>query len=80
MASAVNELAAEAEPSRERVLEVVERLLTALEAGRVRAAEPDGDGWRVQPWVKQGILLAFRHGVNRETEVPPAFHFRDRDT
>lgn len=80
LASTVSELAAEAEPSRERVLDAVERLLTALEDGRVRAAEPEGDGWRVQPWVKQGILLGFRHGVNRETVVPPAFHFRDRDT
>ena len=36
-------------------------LLAALEAGVVRAAEPDPDaagGWRVNAWVKQGILLA----------------------
>jgi 2,3,4,5-tetrahydropyridine-2-carboxylate N-succinyltransferase len=37
----------------------------ALEAGAVRAAEPDPDaptGWRVNAWVKQGILLGFRLG------------------
>jgi 2,3,4,5-tetrahydropyridine-2-carboxylate N-succinyltransferase len=37
----------------------------ALEAGDVRAAEPDADaptGWRVNAWVKQGILLGFRLG------------------
>lgn len=39
------------------------RLLDALETGRVRAAEPDGDGgWQAVAWVKEGILLAFRFG------------------
>src|ERR1700678_1380054 len=38
----------------------------ALSAGRVRAAEPDSEsplGWRVNAWVKQGILLGFRLGT-----------------
>jgi 2,3,4,5-tetrahydropyridine-2-carboxylate N-succinyltransferase len=37
----------------------------ALEAGALRAAEPDGSlplGWRVNAWVKRGILLGFRLG------------------
>jgi 2,3,4,5-tetrahydropyridine-2,6-dicarboxylate N-succinyltransferase len=41
-------------------------LRTALEAGELRAAEPDAGspaGWRVNAWVKQGILLGFRLGV-----------------
>ena len=41
------------------------RLRQELSAGRVRAAEPDSasaTGWRVNVWVKQGILLGFRHG------------------
>jgi len=41
-------------------------LRLALEAGLVRAAEPDSTswtGWRVNAWVKQGILLGFRIGV-----------------
>ena len=36
-----------------------------LSAGRVRAAEPDAaapTGWRVNAWVKQGILVGFRCG------------------
>jgi 2,3,4,5-tetrahydropyridine-2,6-dicarboxylate N-succinyltransferase len=38
-----------------------EALLTALEAGRVRAAERGEDGvWRANPWVKQAILAGFR--------------------
>ena len=37
----------------------------ALEAGTLRSAEPDpaqGTGWRVNAWVKRGILLGFRLG------------------
>lgn len=40
-------------------------LIDALERGQARAAEPDPDsptGWRVNRWVKQGILLGFRLG------------------
>lgn len=37
----------------------------ALNAGRIRAAEPDAaapSGWRANGWVKKGILLGFRMG------------------
>ncbi len=37
----------------------------ALNHGRIRAAEPDSaaaSGWRVNGWVKKGILLGFRMG------------------
>jgi 2,3,4,5-tetrahydropyridine-2-carboxylate N-succinyltransferase len=40
-------------------------LRAALEGGEVRAASPDSGsatGWRVNAWVKQGILLGFRLG------------------
>jgi 2,3,4,5-tetrahydropyridine-2,6-dicarboxylate N-succinyltransferase len=43
-----------------------EDLRAALEAGQVRAAEPDAaaaTGWRVNAWVKRGILLGFRLGT-----------------
>jgi 2,3,4,5-tetrahydropyridine-2-carboxylate N-succinyltransferase len=41
----------------------------AIELGEVRAAEPDASsptGWRVNAWVKQGILLGFRLGALEE--------------
>jgi len=41
----------------------------ALEAGTLRAAEPDASaptGWRVNAWVKRGILLGFRIGKLEE--------------
>ncbi|MFP5228443.1 MAG: 2,3,4,5-tetrahydropyridine-2,6-dicarboxylate N-succinyltransferase [Acidobacteriota bacterium] len=46
-------------------MEAFLELRLALEAGLVRAAEPDPaspTGWRVNAWVKQGILLGFRLG------------------
>ena len=44
-------------------------LRLSLEQGEVRAASPDpasATGWRVNAWVKQGILLGFRLGVLEE--------------
>jgi 2,3,4,5-tetrahydropyridine-2-carboxylate N-succinyltransferase len=56
-------------------------LRQALSAGDVRAAEPDASmptGWRVNIWVKQGILLGFRFGeiVDFSAGLP----FYDKDT
>ena len=45
------------------------RLRTQLETGALRAAEPDASaptGWRVNAWVKRGILLGFRLGALQE--------------
>src|SRR5215472_3798597 len=42
------------------------RFKDALNAGAIRAAQPDGlsdTGWRVNAWVKKGILLGFRMGA-----------------
>jgi 2,3,4,5-tetrahydropyridine-2-carboxylate N-succinyltransferase len=59
-------------------------LRAALSAGAVRAAEPDGDaptGWRVNVWVKQGILLGFRHGALCDASVDHGrWPFFDKDT
>jgi 2,3,4,5-tetrahydropyridine-2-carboxylate N-succinyltransferase len=59
-------------------------LRAALSDGSVRAAEPDpasASGWKVNAWVKRGILLGFRFG---ETIDMSADHgrwpFFDKDT
>jgi 2,3,4,5-tetrahydropyridine-2-carboxylate N-succinyltransferase len=47
----------------------------ALNEGRVRAAEPDAgspSGWRVNAWVKKGILLGFRIGRVVEMRAEPS--------
>ncbi len=46
-------------------VELFQRFKNALNAGEIRAAEPDASsttGWRVNAWVKKGILLGFRMG------------------
>jgi 2,3,4,5-tetrahydropyridine-2-carboxylate N-succinyltransferase len=57
-------------------------LREAIEHGEVRAAEPDPaapTGWRVNAWVKQGILLGFRLGALEE--MPSAgLSFVDKHT
>ncbi|MDQ2681157.1 MAG: 2,3,4,5-tetrahydropyridine-2,6-dicarboxylate N-succinyltransferase [Candidatus Eremiobacteraeota bacterium] len=40
--------------------EVVDRVIDALDTGRLRVAQPQGDAWIVNAWVKQAILLYFR--------------------
>ena len=62
-------------------MEAFLELRLALEAGLVRAAEPDASsptGWRVNAWVKQGILLGFRIGQLRASGY--GLSFVDKDT
>jgi len=71
-------------------------LRTALEEGNLRAAEPDATaptGWRVNAWVKRGILLGFRIGKLSDQSIAghnrpesilfgrhPQITFIDKDT
>ncbi len=60
---------------------VVAELVAALEAGAVRAATPDPaveGGWRVEAWVKTGILLGFRLPGMTEYRDGPIMVGRDR--
>jgi 2,3,4,5-tetrahydropyridine-2,6-dicarboxylate N-succinyltransferase len=55
----------------------------ALNEGRVRAAEPDAStrtGWRVNAWVKKGILLGFRLGSVIDMSASPYLPFFDKST
>ena len=59
------------------------RLKEALNSGEVRAAEPDSSsktGWRVNPWVKKGILLGFRLGQLVRMGSESCLPFVDKDT
>jgi 2,3,4,5-tetrahydropyridine-2-carboxylate N-succinyltransferase len=49
-----------------------------LTRGKIRAAEKIDGEWRVNVWVKQGILLGFRLG--ELTETGSALSFVDKDT
>jgi 2,3,4,5-tetrahydropyridine-2-carboxylate N-succinyltransferase len=61
-----------------------ENLRAALSAGEVRAAEPDAAspvGWRVNAWVKQGILLGFKFGDIKDVSMDHGkWPFFDKDT
>ena len=56
----------------------------ALNRGEIRAAEPDvsaRSGWRVNAWVKKGILLGFRMGTIADMSVDAAKQpFFDKST
>ena len=52
-----------------------QRFKQALNAGTIRSAEPDSSarsGWRVNAWVKKGVLLGFRMGAVVDMSVDPA--------
>jgi 2,3,4,5-tetrahydropyridine-2-carboxylate N-succinyltransferase len=56
----------------EESLGVFAELKSGLNEGRIRAAEPDPEsptGWRVNAWVKKGILLGFRLGRTEEMSL-----------
>jgi len=58
------------------------QLREALEAGELRSAEPDAStplGWRVNAWVKRGILLGFRLGTLGQVNSG-GLSFVDKDT
>jgi 2,3,4,5-tetrahydropyridine-2-carboxylate N-succinyltransferase len=58
----------------------VDDLRAALNDGSARAAEPaPGGEWRVNPWVKKGILLAFRVGRIVESQAG-VLRFADKNT
>ncbi|HEY8713717.1 MAG TPA: 2,3,4,5-tetrahydropyridine-2,6-dicarboxylate N-succinyltransferase, partial [Thermoanaerobaculia bacterium] len=59
---------------------VISLFLTELEKGTIRAAIRDDAGvWKTQPWVKEGILAAFRFGVLTEF-ASGSLSFIDKDT
>jgi 2,3,4,5-tetrahydropyridine-2-carboxylate N-succinyltransferase len=63
---------------------VFQEFKNALNAGKIRAAEPDAStktGWRVNAWVKKGILLGFRIGSIVDMSIDAARQpFFDKST
>jgi 2,3,4,5-tetrahydropyridine-2-carboxylate N-succinyltransferase len=76
--------AAGASADRDAVRAMFARLREALSSGAARAAEPDPStfaGWRVNAWVKQGILLGFRFGDIVDVSMDHGrWPFFDKDT
>src|SRR5476649_2702343 len=77
-------VAAGASADRDKARAVFAELRAALSSGLVRAAEPDASspiGWRVNLWVKQGILLGFKFGDMVDASMDHGkLPFYDKDT
>ena len=85
LAAAISSLyAAGASADADRARAAFLELRAALSAGEVRAAEPDAaaaSGWRVNTWVKEGILLGFRFGRLVDMSADHGrWPFADKDT
>jgi len=53
------------------VRDAVDAALAMLDNGSGRVAEPDGDGWKVNQWLKKAVLLSFRLNDNAVMEGGP---------
>jgi 2,3,4,5-tetrahydropyridine-2-carboxylate N-succinyltransferase len=81
---AYSSLSAEQLKADPEVRSVFATFKTLLNEGKIRAAEPDSSSWRVNQWVKQGILVGMRLGVLLEAHADLSglgtFSFIDKDT
>jgi 2,3,4,5-tetrahydropyridine-2-carboxylate N-succinyltransferase len=86
LAARIESLAAETDLAsrRDEARAAFAELRQALSAGTVRAAEPDAaapTGWRVNTWVKQGLLVGFRSGALADVSADHGrWPFFDKDT
>ncbi len=61
----------------EQYKEAIRNVIDQVDKGILRTAEPSGDSWQVNEWVKQAILLYF--GIQQmETYTLPPFEFYDK--
>jgi 2,3,4,5-tetrahydropyridine-2,6-dicarboxylate N-succinyltransferase len=59
------------------VKKVIEEVIEGLDKGRIRVAEPDGDKWKVNDWVKKAVIMYFPIRQMETIEVGP-FEFHDK--
>jgi 2,3,4,5-tetrahydropyridine-2-carboxylate N-succinyltransferase len=57
-----------------------EEFRAGLNRGEVRAASPVDGAWRVNLWVKRGILIGFRMGTLKNFSINEQFRFFDKHT
>ncbi len=65
---------------RVKALKAFNELLFFLDHGEIRAADRSAGEWRVNTWVKKGILLGFRLGALEDMSIHPRMHFFDKGT
>ena len=62
---------------KEETQKAIRALVNALDKGEIRVAEPKGDSWQVNEWVKKGVVLYFPIQQMQTIEVGP-FEFHDK--
>ncbi len=60
------------------VRDAVNEALNMLDDGRARVAEPVGDGWQVNQWLKKAVLLSFRLNDNAIVPGPGGSNWWDK--
>jgi 2,3,4,5-tetrahydropyridine-2-carboxylate N-succinyltransferase len=56
---------------------VIEQVIEELDKGRLRVAEPVGDSWKVNEWIKKAVILFFPIRTMEVTEAGP-LEFHDK--
>ncbi|MEX2485886.1 MAG: 2,3,4,5-tetrahydropyridine-2,6-dicarboxylate N-succinyltransferase [Brumimicrobium sp.] len=59
------------------VVEAIEAVIEGLDKGKFRVAEPSGNGWEVNEWIKKAVVLYFPIRKMETIEVGP-FEFHDK--
>ncbi|MGE0078965.1 MAG: 2,3,4,5-tetrahydropyridine-2,6-dicarboxylate N-succinyltransferase [Bacteroidales bacterium] len=59
------------------VRKTIERVVELLDKGEVRVAEPMGDGWKVNEWVKKAVIMYFPIREMSTIEIGP-LEFHDK--
>ena len=58
-------------------IRAIEAVIEQIDKGKLRVAEPDGDKWKVNEWVKKAVVLYFPIRQMETIEVGP-FEFHDK--
>ena len=61
----------------EEVKGTILEVINDLDLGKLRVAEPDGDDWKVNEWIKKAVVLYFPIAEMKTIEVGP-FEFHDK--
>ena len=57
--------------------EIIRQVIEDLDKGKLRVAEPDENGWKVNEWIKKAVILYFPIQKMEVIEVGP-FEFHDK--
>lgn len=57
--------------------EAIREVIHQLDQGTIRVASPEGDGWKVNEWIKKAVILYFPIQSMETHHVPP-FEYHDK--